>query len=505
MPIPARHLPEQAFARILRDTVHEVGERFLAAVVDQLAALLQAQTVFVTRALDAPPTRVEVLACSRAGWFDAFSLAGSPCELVYDGRSVAIEQGVAERFPAARDSGCEGFFGFPFFDGEGRCIGHLGLFFKETGGLSPALAEQLRLLSLRLEAELLRLDTLTHLESAGRKLKFQNRILKMAARHAPLPEVLTQLILGIEAEHPQMLCSIMCPNPDGKTIGVVAAPSLPAAYSAAIQQVRIGPGVGSCGTAAYSGERVVIESIETHPYWANFRDLALGHGLHSCWSQPVKDADGQLLGVFAIYHCQPTKPTASDIALIESLADLSSLVLGHYAILDELRRRATTDDLTGLKNRACFMQMLAAEFQRSQRHERPLSVLMFDLDHFKSINDSHGHAVGDAVLRAVGAVCQAQLRSEDLLARIGGEEFAVILPETATAGALEVGEKLRAAVACLSIPLPGQAPLQISTSVGCAMLSGGERNHEELLSLADKALYRAKDGGRNRVCGQLAD
>ncbi|WP_371325261.1 sensor domain-containing diguanylate cyclase [Dechloromonas sp. ZY10] len=501
MPIPARHLPEQAFARILRDTVHEVGERFLAAVVDQLAALLQAQTVFVARALDAPPTRVEVLACSRTGWLDTFDLAGSPCELVYGGRSIAIEQGVAERFLLARDSACESFFGFPFFDGEGRCIGHLGLFFKAAGGLSAALAEQLRLLSLRLEAELQRLDTLTQLESAGRKLKFQNRILKMAARHAPLPEVLTQLILGIEAEHPQMLCSIMCPNPDGQSIGVVAAPSLPEAYTALLKRVPVAPGVGSCGSAAHSGQMVIVEDIGSHAYWASFRDIPLSHGLHSCWSQPVKDADGQLLGVFAVYHCQPTVPAASDIALVESLADLSSLVLGHYAILDELRRRATTDDLTGLKNRACFMQMLAAEFQRSQRHERPLSVLMFDLDYFKSINDSHGHAVGDAVLRAVGTACQAQLRSEDLLARIGGEEFAVILPETGLAGALEVGEKLRASVAGLSLPLTG-TKLRVSTSVGVATLSGGERNHEELLSQADKALYRAKDGGRNRVCGQ---
>lgn len=501
-PLP-RNLPEQAFTRILRDTVHQVGERFLAAVVDQLAALLQAQTVFIARALDTPPSRVRVLACSRAGWFDQFELRGSPCELVYGGACVAIEDGVAERFELARDSACAAFFGFPFFDGEGRCIGHLGLFFKAAGGLSPALTDQLRLLALRLEAEVLRLDTLAQLESAGRKLKFQNRILKLAARHAPLADVLTQLIQGIEAEHPQMLCSIMCPNPDGRSIGVVAAPSLPEAYTGRLRRVPIAPGTGSCGSAAFSGELVVVADIASHPYWATFREIPLQHGLHSCWSQPVKDADGQLLGVFAIYHCQPTAPAASDIALIESLADLSSLVLGHYATLDELRRRATTDDLTGLKNRACFMQMLAAEFQRSQRHERSLSVLMFDLDRFKSINDQHGHAVGDTVLRAVADACQAQLRSEDLLARIGGEEFAVILPETTAAGALEVGDKLRAGVADLRIEIPG-GTLLLTTSVGIATLSGSKRSHEELLSLADKALYRAKHAGRNRVCSHPA-
>ncbi|MBV9829724.1 MAG: sensor domain-containing diguanylate cyclase [Alphaproteobacteria bacterium] len=171
--------------------------------------------------------------------------------------------------------------------------------------------------------------------------------------------------------------------------------------------------------------------------------------------------------------------------------------------LDELRRLTTTDQLTGTLNRYAFFERAAAEEMRCRRHGEWMSAIMIDADHFKRVNDVHGHAVGDRVLKSLATVCQGELRGNDVIARLGGEEFAVLLPSTDPAQALRVAERLRAQIEALEIPLPGnEVPLRITASLGIAATGGGAeevRKVEELLEMADQALYRAKHGGRNRV------
>lgn len=163
---------------------------------------------------------------------------------------------------------------------------------------------------------------------------------------------------------------------------------------------------------------------------------------------------------------------------------------------------ASHDDLTGALNRKAAELVLAHGLERARRDAAPLAFVLVDLDHFKRINDEHGHAMGDEVLRCFVATVRARLRASDVVARYGGEEFALILPGSDAAGALRLAEDLRAAVAALRLaPLDGTAaaPLAFTMSAGVAVAQRGGVSTAQLYRAADRALYRAKHEGRNRV------
>lgn len=174
------------------------------------------------------------------------------------------------------------------------------------------------------------------------------------------------------------------------------------------------------------------------------------------------------------------------------------------SLMAELEAKATIDPLTGLWNRHHLNESLAAEIARATRHPGPMSVIALDIDHFKQVNDTHGHLTGDDVLAAVGQTLFAACRPPDQPCRFGGEEFLVMLPETDLEGALVFGERIRAQVAQLSIRNRDGEVVQITTSVGVSQWREGE-TAEDMLARADAALYRAKQNGRNRVEAELPD
>jgi diguanylate cyclase (GGDEF)-like protein len=186
------------------------------------------------------------------------------------------------------------------------------------------------------------------------------------------------------------------------------------------------------------------------------------------------------------------------------IAGLGLLLLAGYYFLktvrlsEELARLAVTDPLSGLANRRRFMDVLRGEIERSRRSGKPFALLMLDIDHFKRVNDTYGHNVGDKVIIALARTIAAAVREIDTAARLGGEEFAVILPETGLAGALVVAERLRLAVQAMDVRAEDGAPFRITVSLGAAEWSAGAAP-EELLRRADSALYASKTGGRNRV------
>lgn len=163
-----------------------------------------------------------------------------------------------------------------------------------------------------------------------------------------------------------------------------------------------------------------------------------------------------------------------------------------------LENMANTDSLTGLSNRQAFLHRAEKEFARARRYARPLSVVMIDVDHFKSINDRYGHAVGDQVLRQVSAICQYSLRGSDLLGRIGGEEFVLLLPDTPQANAIYVAERMREQLAKTPIDIDGVI-ITTTASFGVASLSDTDVNFNGILERADEAMYHAKHDGRNKV------
>lgn len=177
--------------------------------------------------------------------------------------------------------------------------------------------------------------------------------------------------------------------------------------------------------------------------------------------------------------------------------ELEATVAELAAQRDAVQRLADTDALTGAASRRHFELSAERDIARARRERRPLSLLMLDIDHFKSINDRYGHTGGDRVLQACVAACQARLRETDLVGRLGGEEFAVLLTDTALPDACRVADELRESLSRLRIPLGEDVPVGFTVSVGVAELDTG--GLDALVSVADEALYAAKRGGRNRV------
>lgn len=472
---------------------------------------------------------------------------------------------------------------------------------------------------------------------------FRSHILEILANGEPIDTILKEIVLGIEQLHPDMQCSILLMDSEGKHLGHGIAPSLPDFYNEAIEGVHIGIGVGSCGTAAYTNERVVVEEIATHPYWEPYKGLAGKAGLGSCWSQPIRSSKNQVLGTFAIYHHEAHAPDKSDIYLIEQSARLASIaieksiaetklresealyrlltedvadviwktdrnlyvtyispaderlrgfradeVIGHHVfemfteegisliteklhqreeaerqgvktgdaifelqhrckdgtlkwgevlskperdangtiigfhgitreiterkqMQEQVRQLAFYDPLTKLPNRRLFYDRLAHAMASSKRSKKYCVLMFLDLDNFKPLNDTHGHAIGDLLLIQAAERIKSCLRETDTVARFGGDEFVVMISELhedkgeSMAQAKVVAEKIRSA---LSVPYLLNEDISetdtafeyyCSASIGVLIFVNHEGNEDELLNRADSAMYQAKDAGRNAI------
>jgi diguanylate cyclase (GGDEF)-like protein len=165
----------------------------------------------------------------------------------------------------------------------------------------------------------------------------------------------------------------------------------------------------------------------------------------------------------------------------------------------QLEQLSVTDALTGSRNRRFAEWFLSRELDRVHRHRNDLAVLLADVDHFKRVNDTHGHRTGDVALRHVGHLLGDQVRKTDLCARWGGEEFLIALVQVPLAGALAVAERRRAAIESAPLVLPDGQRLELTVSIGVAMAAPGDQSPADLVAAADQALYEAKDAGRNRV------
>lgn len=187
----------------------------------------------------------------------------------------------------------------------------------------------------------------------------------------------------------------------------------------------------------------------------------------------------------------------SELALLRTLADAAAIALRNAHLVDRLRAQATIDPLTGCQNRRGFDERLALEFARAQRYGRPLCLILFDLDHFKLLNDTYGHEAGDDALRRIGRLLRRSFRTADDACRYGGEEFALLCPETTKAEGLVIGERVRRLIAALGPD--SDVPLALTASVGVAAFPEDAASPLDLVRAADRALYQAKAAGRNCV------
>jgi len=165
----------------------------------------------------------------------------------------------------------------------------------------------------------------------------RNRVLELLYQGGALEKICAEIVAFIEGLGEGMLCSILRLDPSQGTLHRLAAPSLPREYNQAIEGMAIGDGVGSCGTAAFRNERVIVTNLLNHPYWQRARRLAERSGLRACWSEPIVAADGQVLGTFALYYREPREPQSADLELIHSVAALTALVISHCRAAEQLR------------------------------------------------------------------------------------------------------------------------------------------------------------------------
>ena len=204
------------------------------------------------------------------------------------------------------------------------------------------------------------------------------------------------------------------------------------------------------------------------------------------------------IGLFSVESAVPDlfKPEIEQI--LTTIVENASVAITRSLLYLKMEKLATTDGLTGLNNHRTFQEVMARELERAKRYSRPLSLLLTDIDHFKSFNDTYGHPVGDLVLREISGCIRSALRVSDIPARYGGEEFAVVLPETDEQGAMITAEKIRQTVESRVIE-SGTNKLRVTISIGCVTYPTYGTTQPEIIDCSDKALYASKKGGRNRV------
>ena len=303
-------------------------------------------------------------------------------------------------------------------------------------------------------------------------------------------------------------CSVILAAAGTRTATVVAAVENPKLANLEVSLDRY----PELEAALETGQPVLVEDIGTHPLYEGVREVwgieGIEVDIRSVIALPFT-VDRGAYGVFLVRRTR-SQPAfgAADLEFAQAVITAAVAVIQRARMVEHtmadnarLEQLAQTDPLTQLLNRRALTETITAEMERALRYDSSLALLMVDLDHFKRVNDTHGHLIGDDVLRDVSSILRSLVRGNDVVARYGGEEFLIVLPETNDAGADAFAERVREAIAARSFATrPREEGLRITASVGVATFPAARiETVEDLFARADAALYRAKADGRNRV------
>ena len=267
-----------------------------------------------------------------------------------------------------------------------------------------------------------------------------------------------------------------------------------------------------CSLAQLSETAFVVGNVVDELYFANEAAVTEEPKIRSFAGTPLRNPHGQRFGTLCLLDTKPRIFSEREIDLLSSMASIVSNDIclrsaARYAVRDLIEAEqdkchlydlAMTDELTSALNRRSFFYLSEREMRRRARHKTAMSVIMLDIDHFKQVNDIYGHAIGDEVIKRLSNAISESAREEDIFGRLGGEEFALVLPDTGLKGAAVLAERLRKAAATLTFQA-GPKAFQITISLGVDEPSLNDASINEALDRADQALYRAKQNGRNRV------
>ncbi|MBL4730489.1 MAG: EAL domain-containing protein [Sulfurimonas sp.] len=337
----------------------------------------------------------------------------------------------------------------------------------------------------------------THVDISEQKRiqKFDDKnvkILKMIATGVDAVSVYNEIALMYESRHIGLRCSLL-ELKDGILLHG-GAPSMPKEYCDAINGLKNGPTVGSCGTSTYFGHRVLVEDIATDSKWENIKQYALPHGIRSCWSEPIIDSRGKVLGAFGMYYNYPALPNDEESEDLKSAAILAGIVMERDQSQKRIKELAYKDELTGLANRISFYQ----EVEKCIGSQIHFGLLYIDIDDFKNVNDTLGHNIGDILLKEIANRLETICRETDYIARLSGDEFCILVRE------VEEDKHTSAIVAqrCLEVvsrPMELAGRLFTPTcSIGIGYFPEDAKDFLMILKVADMALYFAKEMGKNQ-------
>ncbi|MBV7460718.1 EAL domain-containing protein [Acidovorax sp. sif0632] len=324
----------------------------------------------------------------------------------------------------------------------------------------------------------------------------QKRVLEGMVNELPLADLMALVCREVERIAPEVTASILAVDELG-LLHPLSAPGLPPAICQALDGVPIGPCVGSCGTAAFRRAPVVVTDITTDPLWADYHTLFEPSGMRACWSSPICDHAGKVIGTFAFYFREPRAPDALHHRLVEVCLHLCALAIERNATRQRIHQLAFFDELTGLPNRAMFRSSAERALASLRQEDHPGAVLFIDLDRFKQVNDTLGHAAGDALLCEVAKRLTQCLRARDLIGRLAGDEFVLLLSECSTGQVVQMAQSILQEMA-RPMDLHGQAHV-CHASIGIAMFPDDGDAIDTLLRHADQAMVQAKSDHRHSL------
>ena len=325
-------------------------------------------------------------------------------------------------------------------------------------------------------------------------LKIQQVVLDSIAEDKRESDILDQLCKLAEGLLDNCVASVLLLHQNNQLLSVVSAPNIPEEGQIRLSNLRPDVGYGSCTAAVFHGKPAYVKNAFNDHRTAKAIDMIKDYNICTCWSVPVYDRDRNVIGCFMISSHEHRSPTTYHDRLMKTCSSIVSIMQERKT----LRRLSMTDKLTGLWNRVKLDKLLISQTAAYHRHAETYCVLLLDVDHFKLVNDTHGHNAGDLVLIELASILDNTMRANDIVGRWGGEEFMVLLSKSDAAKAQIAAEKIRLAVKQHDFPEIGN----ITVSIGICEVSE-ELSILKMIDRADQALYKAKEGGRNQVCVYL--
>ncbi len=365
-------------------------------------------------------------------------------------------------------------------DGSERAVEVAGGMVEYAG--SPAVQVVLRDVTERKRAEALQ--------------QAQNHVLSLIAQNGDLNGIMQTLAHFFELHAPRCRCAVMLLDQTGKRLANPIAPSFSVDFVTRLGECELSDEQGLSGVAAFRCEPVIVRDVATDPLTRKWREVAVDEEIAAGSAWPIMGRQGQLLGTITIFYREPSVPEPDELGLVSIATDLAAIAIEGRLADERIRFLAHYDELTGLPNRFLFNQLLESGLARARRKEHKLAVFFLDLDRFKNINDTFGHAVGDQVLHEIAGRFRQAVRESDQLARMGGDEFYFLIDELESPEAIT--EVTRRVLEAAARPLfVGSEECQLSASIGVSIFPDDGEDAATLLKNSDIAMYRAKALGKN--------